>query len=53
MAENKTKREAEHKQEYDHGEIVAPYGVIPDDAGWTVCPKNKGKYDGKNSDWRE
>lgn len=48
-----TKRETEHKQEYDHGQEVKPYSEIPPDAGWTVCPENKGQYTGDNQPWRD
>lgn len=49
---SETKRESEHKQEYDHGVEVEPHRTIPSEAGWLVCPENEKEYTGDNRPWR-
>lgn len=50
MAE--TKRETAHQPADDHGVVVPPARVIPDNAGWLVDPKNPVPYTGDNQPWR-
>ena len=47
-----TKRETIQTEEMTHGEKVEPYKEVTPDAGWLVCPENKGYYTGDNAPWR-